>query len=175
MILGFKLVENHLEELERRIKMLAEAQVSYGMFSTEIHDTRTGVQGSFTDVALFRYLHNGNVKMNLKDRPVLTLTAMWNPISKSPMKKELKRYFSNIKTKKTQKDVDMILHSVGTFYRDKAASLMGDPNKIAPNTESTQAWKSARGYDPSKPFVETGRLQRLISYNFNGTSYEYGK
>ena len=91
MIIGLKLKKDHFDELERRIKRLEEKSVKVGMFSKEKYkDT------SYSYVSLFSYLSGGDPSNNMAARPVIELTMAFTPLIKSPLKKELTKYFSNI-------------------------------------------------------------------------------
>lgn len=169
MLMAFKLVEDHFDELELRLKVLSKAKVSYGMFDNSQHG-----DSSWTQVSLFRYLNTGNTKMGLVPRPVLDMSWQFNRISSSPLKKDLKVFLSNINKKKTQKDMDKVLHGVGNYYRDALADLFGKSPPVAANTKFTQEWKKANGYDPSKPLIMTGELRSNISYRIGETEYKYG-
>ena len=170
MLMGFRLNFDRFIELERRMRMLHAQNVKVGMFDTSKHG-----DSNWTNVGLFKYLHNGDDSNNIPSRPILTLAFSFNPLSKNKiLKKTLREYFSNISKNKSQKDADKILKNLGQFYRDSAFSLMGDPVKIAANSLYTQKLKAEKGLDSNSPFVEYGLLRKKISYQIHETVYEYG-
>lgn len=169
MIMAFKLKNDYLGELERRLRMLEKSSVKVGMFDNGKHSE----DSDFTNVQLFAYLSRGDRSRNLPPRPVTQLAFMWNPLKTSPLKKELKIYFLDINRKKTQKDVDKILHSVGNFYAGKIRDIMGDPSKIASNSSWTIKMKQEKGLEGNTPFVEYGKLKSLVNYKIGETEYSY--
>lgn len=164
MIVSLNLVDDSLDELEKRFKMLADSEVEIGVFDNTTH------HDNWTYVSLITYLAQGNPKMNLPPRDVLSIAMSFNPLSKNTqLKKDLKKFFKNIKTEKTQKDADKVLTNLGIHYSTKVKNLFGDPKALAENSPATVAWKRSHGYVPAQsPLVMTGKLREKIKYRING-------
>lgn len=169
MIIGLKLKKDYFDELEKRLRMLEEKSVKVGVF-----DNSPRGDGFFTNVSLFTYLSMGDIDRNLVPRPVLEITMTMTPIEKSPMKKELTKYFNNINRKKGEGDVMKLLQAVGGFYRDAVAQNFGNTSILADNTEWTQRWKESLGYTGNAPLLMTGELQGSIAFKIDGQIWNYG-
>ncbi len=171
MIIGLELKEDHLEELKRRLEMLSKKQVKVGMFNTDAHVRAK----TFTNVALFRYLADGDPDKNLPPRDVTALAFQFHPLSRNKeLKKNLEKYFKDIDKNKTEKDVDKIMEDLGKYYRQAVWALFGNTSVIDPNSKWTVKQKERKGYKGQNPLIETGSLRSHIGYSYNNTVYEYG-
>lgn len=164
MIISINLVEDRLDELEKRFKMLKDQAVEVGAFGTEEH------YSGFTYPSLLKYMADGNDDMNLPPRDVLSLCFMFNPVAKNKqLKKDLKEYFKNIRKDKSREDVNKILTNLGVHYSNKVKDLFGDSSVLTPNAPSTVAWKQSMGYIGQAPLLRTGDLMDSIEYKINYT------
>lgn len=173
MIINLNLVEDNLDELLKRMKMLKKASVEVGMFNTEKHKDEYHNQSDFTNVSLFRYLSDGDPENNMAPRPVLDIAFQFNPLKSSTLTKDLKQYFKGIAKNKTQADLDKVMHNLGKYYRGKVVSYMGDPTILAENLDNTVEWKEKRGFTGQAPMVMTGQLRDHVGYYYEDKSYEY--
>lgn len=165
MILNLFEKTSHWEELEKRLKQLAEKEVSVGVYSQKMHPLTT-----FTYSALFNYLSQGNPKMNLPPRPVLLQTFTFFKPDAS-VKKLFQEYFKDIHKKKSSSAAEKVLHGLGKFYRDTAAEkVMGSTVYLAENAEWT-----IRNKGFNAPMIETGNLRKKIAYKIDANIWEYGK
>jgi hypothetical protein len=166
-----KLKHDHLKELENRIKNLRDKSVKVGMFD----NTKRGDEFSnWTNVSLFAYLNSGDISMNIPPRPVTQIVMAFNPISTSPMKRELSKYFSDITKKKGKKHVTDMLKVVGYHYRDEIVQLFGNSVVLAPNAPMTVALKEKQGFKGQNPLIETGDMRSKISFKIDNKVWEYG-
>ena len=171
MILGMKLKKDYFDELERRLRMLEKGSVRVGVFDNE---PREDTDGYWSNVTLFSYLSAGNPSKNLPARPALELAFAFNPLHKSPLKKELTKYFSNINRRKGFPSVKTLLKAVGEFYRNKCVDLIGMHPPLAANSDYTQKWKASLGYKANAPMLMTGQMMDSIAFKVDGTIFEYG-
>ncbi len=155
-----KMTKNRLPELIKRIEMLAKkATVSVGMYG----DSGTHPSG-FTYVNLFKYLSEGDASEHLAARPVLKIAMSFNPLSESPLRKELVRYLDNIDRDKDLKDALIVANSLGKHYRKEVYEVFGS-SALPSNTPFTKIIKEHFGFDPNAPLVATGALRSKIAYN----------
>ncbi|AUR92151.1 neck protein [Vibrio phage 1.170.O._10N.261.52.C3] len=171
-VLKFEIVDDHWDELERRIRALHKQSVEVGVWSQEFYpDTE------ITYANLFAYHSHGDASRNIPPRDVLKVTFMTANLNQyKPLKKDLKKYFSNIDKKiSTKQGVEKILSGVGKFYRDQAFSIFGS-NKLKDLVPWYQDWRQEQGYARNEPLKLTGSLSKKIAYSLDGgiTTYEYG-
>lgn len=173
MIIGLKIKKNHLPELKKRIRMLERTSVEVGVFDkSKYRDT------SYNYVTLFSYLSGGNPSKNLPPRPALQLAFTFNPLSSSPLKKDLAKYLSTINRKKSKPALMRVLEGVGKFYRNKTVRLFGNTSALASNSDFTQKWKESQGYKGNNPLIMkggAGSLRSKVAYKIGNETFEYGK
>lgn len=163
------IAKNLVPELERRLKNLENSEVGIGMWEEQGQH-----YSGFSYRGLFQYLSEGDSSNNLVARPILDIAIVFNPLKSSPLKRELRKYLSDLNMRKSKRSVNRMLSEVGEFYRDKAFSLFGDEGAIAPNTFATKIMKEQAGFDPNKPFIQTGSLSKKIAYRIdNGMIMEH--
>jgi hypothetical protein len=168
LAMALNLKNDRLDELEKRFKMLQKKRLAFGMFDTSQHND----DSNFTNVNLFRYVSEGDVKNNMVPRPVLNLTLFtYNPIKSSPMKKELKKYFKDIGKNKNENDVEKVIEKVGEYYSMSVKNIMGDPSKIPRNTDWTEKWKIKQGYPANSPFIQTSKLKSLVTWKSTSVTF----
>ena len=147
------LIEDFTQNLFNRLEALEGEFVDVGVLNNRNHNSGYG------NASIFKYLSEGNPARNLPPRNTLRVAFGLNPLSKSPMKKQLGEYLSNIKVK--SKDPDRVLEEVGEFYRDRVKAVFGDTALIAEKAPFTKALSDS----PDTPLIETGDLRDEVAYS----------
>lgn len=156
---------NNIPNLIKRFKELGKSKIEIGYWATQ------GLHNSGMLYPTLMAIHEfGAPSVGIPSRPVLTDTfSIWSPLDKNMMlKKQLKLYFSNIKSKTPKMSATLMMERVSGNYVDIVRSNFGDSGKLVANAPLTQALKSAAGADPSKPLIWTGDLRDNLSYSING-------
>ena len=162
-----KLEEDFLPEVIKRVEELEKHHVEIGMFMEQGKHDDSG----FDYVALFKYLRDGDPTINMPPRSPLQVAEALNSMSSSGVKKDLKRYLSNLKAKPSTSEDD-ILENIGAFYRNKTRDVFGDESKLAPKSDYTKALSSS----PNTPLIETGDLAKRVAYRVDdGDIKEIGR
>lgn len=157
MIIGLNLVEDNLDELLKRFKMMKNAQVEIGVFTAGDH------YSNFTYPKLLKYLSDGNPEMNLPPRPVLQVAMTFNYTKGLKVnKKYLKKFLSKINTKKTEQEFLDYLNHLGSYYSTATKQIFGDTNMLIKNSKWTVKQK---GFDA--PLVRKGLLKEAITYRIS--------
>lgn len=165
--IDINLEEDFLPKIEERIRKLAKKDLEVGMFRSQGVHTDSG----FSYVSLFKYLSDGNPAKNLPPRSPLQTTVALVPLRASPLKKDLRKYLSNVKGNPPI-STDTIVEDLGTFYRDKVRSVFGDSGLLAPKAPSTKR----RSKSPNTPLIETSELASKIAYKVdNNTPKDVGR
>lgn len=164
--LSIVLEEDHLDNLEKRIRELQEAEIEVGYFQ-EQGNHYSGI--SYPDLIA---LHaNGSEEMNMPSRDVMgTSFDIFNAdyANEKKLKSNIEKYLSNIKSKSAPISVNKLGESWSDSFMDSANAVFGNPLFLAPNSEFTKRLKDLAGVDPDKPLVWTGDLQDNLTYRFNG-------
>ena len=162
--LSIKLLEDHIGNLIKRMEALEKQSVFIGM-----DDSQGEHYSGFTNVELFAYHSTGDPSNNIPARPVMDVAFTFNPIKKSPLKKDLTKYLSQINKKNAPIKVEQVTENLGKFHRQKAFEVFGDSSKLRSNSDVTQALKAAAGVSPAnKPLMWEGDLRQKIGYSVNG-------
>ena len=154
----FKLVEDKLPELEKRLKDLDGHKVGIGMWKEQGVHKPSG----FPAVSLFRYLSEGNPAKNLPPRSPLQTVAALVPLSSSPLKPDITKYLSNI-TGRPPITPLKVMGDLGEFYRDKVRDVFGDAGLLAPKAASTKS----KSKSPNTPLIETKELASKVAYKID--------
>lgn len=161
-----KIKQNNLPHLLSRLRELQKSQGSIGYYNEQGEHSTSGLRY----VDLFGIQSFGSTKVKIPPRPVLDLTFdLYNPLSKNmTLKRDLKLYFSNIKSKTPRIKAEQILENVLGDYVEKVRSYFADPTKIESNSAFTQWLKEKNGLVPNSPLVWSGELRDNLSYKING-------
>lgn len=161
-----KIKKNNIPNLILRLKELQKAQGSIGYYAEQGEHSTAGLRY----VDLFGIQSFGSTKVKIPPRPVLDLTfSLYDPLSKNmTLKRDLKLYFSNIKSKTPRIKAEQILENVLGDYVEKVRSYFADPTKIESNSAFTQWLKEKNGLVPNSPLVWSGELRDNLSYKING-------
>lgn len=157
MFIDTKVTLDLSKQLEKRLKAIADREVSIGMFKEQGEH-----YSGFTYVNLLRYHAGGDPRKNLPPRNPLYIAKMLNPVNTSPLKANLRKHLSNLKTGGTG-SAEKVLEGVGEFYRDKVRDVFGDEGLLQPKTPSTQA----RSNSPGTPMMEEGSLASKVAYKID--------
>ena len=161
-----KIKRNLIPNLLSRLRDLQKDQGSIGYYAEQGQHSTSGL--SFVDMIAIHSF--GSTKVKIPPRPVLDLTfSLYDPLSKNmTLKRDLKLYFSNIKSKTPRIKAGQILENVLGDYVEKVRSYFGDPTKIESNSAFTQWLKEKNGLVPNSPLVWSGELRDNLSYKING-------
>lgn len=160
-----KVKYNHIPNLIRRFRELDKASFKVGYW-----DSQGKHNSGLTYPTLIAIHEWGSKTANIPSRPVLTDTfSIWSPLDENLLlKKQLKLYFSNIKSKTPVISAKMLVDRISGEYIELVRNNFGDEGKLTPNAPFTQYLKARGGADPSKPLVWTGDLRNNLSYSING-------
>jgi len=143
-----------LKDITKKIKALEGHEVKVGMFS------ESGKHYSdYTYVELFKYLSEGDPSKNLPPRSPLQVVAAMVPLIKSPLQKDLQKYFSM--SKGSNISVDNILEDLGRFYREEVREVFG---KVGPGIPPKADFTKIRSKSPYTPLIEQGDLAEKVAY-----------
>lgn len=160
-----KLKNNHLPNLMKRFRDLHKKKFEVGYFMSQ------GVHPSgLTFSGLFALQSFGSSSAHIPARPVLNQEfEMYTPLKDNPLlRKQLKKYFSNISAKAPTITVTQMLSNVAGDYVHKVRAGFGDTGRLASNAVSTQRLKTAAGVTPNSPLIWDGNLRDNLSYSING-------
>lgn len=158
-----ELLEDHFDELERRIKDLERNTAYVGWFASQGQH-----YSGFTYVDLAILHHNGVRSQNIPARPLSTIAFASYSLSGSPLKQDLTTYLDNISGKPKVSAEEVMTHTAMAFGQHMQG-LMGDPSYLKSNSPFTQAIKASMGLDPNSPLVMEGELRDNLSYKLNNS------
>lgn len=150
----FKL-EDHFDELERRIRELAELDAFVGVTDDGMHPDFDG-----TYHELMWMLHAGVSEMNIPPRPLASV-AMMTFKGENILKRDLDRYFKNLDKRSSVSAQDTVKPFLMAFY-DHSKSIFGDTTFLEPNAQYTI---DIKGFDA--PLVDSGSTKATWGIKIN--------
>ena len=152
------LIEDNLDQLEKRIKELEKAEAFVG-FSKEqgVH------KGSGLDyVDLMKILSIGTSR--IPARPIFHMAQHAYNIKSSPIEKDLNKYFSNIKNNKAPISTDKIGENWASDFGEDVLRMFGSTSHLDENAQSVQ---DRKGFNA--PLVKEGDLRDNLGYSTDGS------
>ena len=155
------MLEDHFDKLEKRLKDLHKSESFVGYSDSQGIHEESGLK--YTD--LMKILSIGNSKNNLVARPIFSMAERNYDLSKSPLKKDLKKYFSEISKTSSPISTEKIHeHWVEDFSTD-VLQLFGSTPPLEGNKQSTI---DKKGFDA--PLVNEGDLRDNLGYSINNST-----
>lgn len=167
MTMKHKVKFNHLGNLKKRIKALDKQKAEIGYFASQ------GTHPSgLTYTGLFALQSFGSSSTGLPPRPVMEYTFADHPVKKNTtFKRDLHKYFSNIKNTHPPITITLLLENVSGDYVEKIRGNFGNTSILEDNAPVTQRIKAAAGLSPTNsPLIWSGNLRDNLSYSINGES-----
>ncbi|AGH32178.1 hypothetical protein VPHG_00111 [Vibrio phage 11895-B1] len=158
MIATIKLLEDHTDNLIKRLEDLARQEAHVGLQRSQGTHEPSGL--NFVDIA--GILHNGNSKNNQPARPLSTIAAITYK-DDGQLKKDLRKYLSNIKSVKPPISAKQVVMNWAEKMYSHSYNMIGNPAYLASNRPSTIAMKGH-----NSPWEETGVLKDAWSIFING-------
>lgn len=165
--------ESFLSNLRKRIKDLEEVgSVEVGYFQEQglyksPRPVKTPYNITYPQLAAIQF--GGSTKNNIPARPVLDIAMYLNPVSKNTVvKKALKKYLSNIKSKTSTISAKQVFEVIGGDYVEKARGLFGSSylDELQPSTIKNKTRMGAPY--TTQPLLEWGTLRAGMSMKING-------
>ena len=167
--LQLNLIEDHFEELEKRLKQLAKSESTTGYFIEQGKHEGTTDDGKregiyYTDLV-------GMLSSGWKDtvaRPIFDVAHQKFTFKDTSMKKDLTTYLKDIKAKSAKITTDKIHENFIKDLSDEIVDIFGDPSQLPSNKDSTIRQKKVTKSD--SPLVDTKELRDALSYKIDGSS-----
>lgn len=161
-------IDNNFDELERRLIELqkSEAFVGYDQEQGE-HE---GSEIPFTNLIS---LHSSGYDDKFPARPIFEYARLQYKPETSNMKKDLKKYFTNIDIRKSKSKVDNVLEGWVEDFSDEVLDIFGSTPPLEENTESTIAQKKKNKIN--SPLVDDGELRDNLAYRINENALQLVK
>jgi hypothetical protein len=157
LVFGLKKDKCFIKNLRKRLQELDNTSFDVGYFPQQGTHQPSGMSYS----NLFAIHSFGSKSAGIPARPVLDLNfQLWNPVSSNKLiKKQLKSYFSNIKSTNAPIKFSTILDTIAGSYVQSTRAIFGDSTKLVSNSSFTVSQKGTQS-----PLVETGDLRDHLSY-----------
>ena len=164
--LNLFLIDDHLDELERRIKELQKSESFVG------YDISQGIhkESNMPYTNLMALMSAGYSPKNLPARPIMLYAANAYPLEDSSMKKDLTKYFTQIDKSKAPISVTQINENWVNGYAQVALMMFGSTTIFESNASRTIAQK---GFNA--PLVDKGDLRDNLGYRINNGTFKLVK
>ncbi|AXQ70709.1 hypothetical protein ICP12006E_084 [Vibrio phage ICP1_2006_E] len=162
-VLKFTELENHIAELERRVKALEKADLFYGY-----HQMQQSHYSGFNYPDLAAILSAGSSAVNIPARPIFDIMQPLVKVNTTKFKTALRGYLTNLKGKPT-KSIDDIGKAFWEEFRPAFNIVMGNEAYLVANSAGVKRQKLLDGADPNKPLYWTGDFAKHMSYFRNNT------
>lgn len=153
-----ELLDDHFDELERRIRELERHTTYVGWFAEQGQHP-----SGFSYVGLATLHHNGVPSQHIPPRPLADIAFNSFNFSASPFKDDLSKYLSNI-SRRSNTFAEGVFKPTAMLFGEHMQSIMGDPSKLKSNSKFTQRIKASMVLDPNSPLVMEGDLRDNLSY-----------
>lgn len=168
-----QLLDSHFDELEKRIKELASSESTTGYFIEQGKHSGTEDNGQgmyYTDMIGYMAAGWGDI---MKPRPVFEVAHQKFTFKDTSMKKDLTKYFKDIKSKSAGITVEKVHKNFIKDLSDEIVDIFGDPSQLPPNKESTIKRKKETKRDA--PLLDTQELRDALSYKINDSDHKLTK
>lgn len=156
-----QLTKDYTKVLEKRLKALEDmGKIRVGVFGDQ-GDHWSGM----TFPQLLQLQSRGSRPKKIPPRPVLEIAYAFYPLKRSPLKKSLHRYLSNLKGV-PETSLDQVFINYGNFYQNKTKELFGDLSVLEPNSPYTVKKKIKAGVQGQNPLIFRGDLRDAITYRY---------
>lgn len=155
-----QLIDDHLDNLERRLEQLAKEEAFVGVREDQGVHEPSGL--SLPD--LMNIHHGGVPSKNIPARPLAEISAITFPkVKMTAFKKGLQEYLGDIHKANPPKKVDKITYTFAEDMWEHSYQMFGNLRYLESNAESTILKK---GFN--EPLIETSELQNSWSAWVNG-------
>lgn len=154
------LIDDHFDELEKRIKALSKSSGFVGYSQDQgIHEP-----SGLTYPHLVGILSVGYSPNNLPARPIFDIAGQTFKFKNKKMQKDLTSYFSNIKRNKAPISTEKINKNWCKAMGDEVLDIFGESPPLASNADSVIAKKGKNA-----PLEDTGDLKDNLGYQVNSS------
>lgn len=162
--------KDFFKNLEQRLKALQKANTEIGYWQEQgMHTSYEG--GSEISYPKLAYIHNHGI--NTPARPYFAIGMFSKPISTNKtLKKDLKRYFNDIKSAQPKLSASGVMSNVAGDYIQTFRSIIGS-SQLKALSQNTIDFKSTMGASkPSAPLHFSGDLRDKISFKIDNGSLQ---
>ncbi len=152
---------DHFDELERRLRELHKAETFVGYSSEQKDHKASGLSLPY----LVGLLSKGYSPNNLPARPIFLVAGKKFKFQNSKVKDTLALYLKDIKTKKSDRQLENVQRAFVRDFSKEVLDVFGDPSQLASNKPSTIAQKKVNKID--SPLVDTGELKDKLAFRLN--------